>query len=142
MQAGPLKILGALFSVVGIVMIIVAVVVQLNSNKFFKTAKEAQATIEYIDTYSEYDRTDDRMETRHDVYVSYETEDGDYYSNEKLGYYTSSMKEGQAITIYYDPEKPTDIRTKAGIKLLVYVFGGLGCVFAPVGIFLLTRKQN
>lgn len=135
------KIVGAIFTIVGLAMIISSIVVGIDSNKFYKTAVKTEATIMYIDTYSDYDHKQKKMKTRHDVYVSYETEEGEYYTYEKLGYYSSNMSEGQNISIYYDPENPSDIRSKSGSKLMIYIFGGLGIVFLPLGIILLTRKK-
>ncbi len=131
--------LGGLFLGIGIIMLVVSFVVNISNKKFFNTAVKAEATIEYIDEYREYNRATDKYRTEHDVYISYQTEDGDFYEDVKLGRYTNSMREGQTLTVYYDPQAPMDVRVKEGAKLLVWILGGIGVLFSIIGGALLIK---
>ncbi|MBP3325197.1 MAG: DUF3592 domain-containing protein [Coprococcus sp.] len=128
---------GGVFLVVGIIMLIVAFVVKGNNKKFFKTAVKTEATIEHIDSYRDYNRTTGKYRTKHDVYISYQTADGAFYEDVKLGYYKNSMREGQTLTVYYDPQAPTDVQAKEGSKLVVWITGGIGALFSVIGGVLL-----
>lgn len=139
--------IGGLFLGIGIIMLVVSFVVNTNSKKFFKTAVKTEAAIEYIDEYRDYNQTSGKYRTKHDVYISYRTVDGVFYGDVKLGYYKTGMREGQTLTVYYDPQAPTDVRAKQGMKLVVWITGGIGALFSVIGGALLItgaigRREN
>lgn len=139
--------IGGLFMGIGIIMLVVSFVVNTNSKKFFKTAVKTEATIENIDEYRDYNRTSGKYRTKYDVYISYQTADGAFYEDVRLGYYKNDMREGQTLTVYYDPQDPTDVRAKEGMKLVVWIIGGIGALFSVIGGALLitgatSRREN
>ena len=145
MRRRPLRVLGILFLIVGIALFLGAVFAGLSSQRFFKHAVETEATIEKIESYTVYNHKGykkNRRRKEHNVYISYMTEDGVQYGEQKFGYYTSNMYEGQNITVYYDPENPEDVRSKAGTKLVFYICGGLGCLFFVLGLIFVSLKSG
>ena len=105
-QSKTYKFVGAIFTVLGISFVVIAVVLGISNSRFFGSAIKTRAVIDSIYSYQEYDDLDNRWETRYDVYVSYTTDDGEYISGVDLGYYTSGMREGKKVTVYYDPDNP------------------------------------
>ena len=85
-QLKAFKFVGAIFTILGILFVIIAVVLGISNSKFFGSAIKSNAVIDSIYSYQEYDDLDDRWETRYDVYVSYTTDDGEYISGVDLGY--------------------------------------------------------
>ena len=70
-------------------------------------------------------------ETSYHPYIKY-TVDGKEYNTE-LDFYSSSMHEGQTITILYHPEKPTRIVYEEGYELFTTIFGVCGWIMLFVG---------
>lgn len=134
--------MGGLFLGIGIIMLVVSFVVNTNNKKFFNTAVMTEATIEYIDEYRDYNRTTGKYRTEHDVYIGYQTVDGAFYGDVKLGYYKNGMREGQTLTVYYDPQDPMDVRVKVGTRLVVWITGGIGALFGLLGGALLIKEAT
>lgn len=132
-------IVGSIFMLVGIIMLVVAFFIYKDSTRFYKTAEKTEATIEYIDKYREYNSTSKKNKTRHDVYISYYTSEGEYYDNVRISYYSSSMKEGKSITVYYDPDDPSDVRVKAGSNFAIWILLGMGGIFTLIGVGLAIK---
>ena len=141
-QLKAFKFVGAIFTILGILFVIIAVVLGISNSKFFCSAIKSNAVIDSIYSYQEYDDLDDRWETRYDVYVSYTTDDGEYISGVDIGYYTSGMREGKKVTIYYNPDDPYDVRSRGGSTLGVALFGFVGVLFTVVGIILLVKVSK
>ena len=92
---------------------------------FQKKCVSTQAVITDISRH--YNRNRDEYE--HDVTVEYFI-DGQRYTN-SLNYYVSSMKPGQTVTVYYDPDDPYRTMDKpylacVFIAVFVLIFGGVG----------------
>ncbi len=85
---------------------IISVPLFIKANQFNQTAVPVTAVIQTIERYRDYDRIDNKTEIRHNVYVSY-TYEGESYDDVPLGYYHSSMREGDVIDIKIDPDQPT-----------------------------------
>lgn len=100
-----------LMSIIGVMIIIMGIWVQINNTKYLKTASTTEAVITKI----ERDIDDD-----YEVYITYNVDNVNY--NGVLGEYSSGMRTGQKITIYYNPENPSDCRGKSTD------FAGLLCV--------------
>ncbi|MGN0621646.1 MAG: DUF3592 domain-containing protein [Porcipelethomonas sp.] len=122
-----MSILGGSFAAVGAIFMIAACVMLAADSSFMKTAEETTAVITDIDTDRRVSHGEER--TDHTVYIEY-IADGEVY-NEPLGEYNSGMYEGEEITVYYDPDKPSDVRT--GSKLMQYIFLGIGALFFIIG---------
>lgn len=134
------KVIGVIFMLAGIGMVIGGFAIRDNSKKFYATAKQTTAT---IDTIYEYVSADSDHDIKHDVYISYDTEEGVHYSEVDLGWYQSGMEEGQTIAVYYDPDDPRDVRTQEGSMMACIVVTLLGVVFALVGgIFAFVVKLD
>lgn len=112
---------------------------------FMERAVEIEATIVDIKEDVEYDDFDDEYETDYTVFVSYEV-DGKKYENVKLSYYTSSMRIGNPVTIYCDPENPSEFRVKYGLNvvgIVLYVLGGIlsiGGIIIVICSFVKKKK--
>lgn len=81
------------------------------------------------------------------MYIGYQTVDGAFYGDVRLGYYKNGMREGQTLIVYYDPQAPMDVRAKKGMKLVVWIIGGIGALFSVIGGVLLIngaigRREN
>lgn len=134
------KVIGVIFMLAGIGMVIGGFAFRKNSKKFYTTAEQTTAT---IDTIYEYVSADTDHDIRHDVYVSYDTQKGEHYSNIDLGWYQSGMEEGQTLAVYYNPNNPRDVRTQEGSMTGFIVITLLGVVFVLVGgIFAFVVKLD
>ena len=103
---------------------------------------QTQATIVEIEEY--YDMTDisDDASNRinHRVYVDYAA-DGMRFRHAELGAYSSSMKEGDEITIEYDTSDPSHIQSK-GANKIVFVTIPVGFAVAAFGIVRLKLAKK
>lgn len=113
-------IVGALFAGVGLF-------VWNDTNNFINNALETEATIERID-----ERYHGDGDTDYDVYVSYFVDGKSYY--EELNSYNSSMREGKNITIYYNPDDPSEIMSNDGsiIGIIFMVIGGIAVLITLI----------
>lgn len=127
------------FLFVGIVLSIISFFVY-NSNKSFYSddVDRIMATITDIETYGVGD------DKKYNVSITY-TVNGVDYSNE-LGIYSSSMRVGKEVEITYKLSDPSNMHYAMGDLMSVMVLGGLGCIFAVVGllgsIILLKKKRD
>lgn len=124
-------LVGALFFVIGSLFAGIGGVLLYGNIKFKKSAETCEALITEIEVYRDSDG-----DTYHNVFVRYEI-DGHIY-DEELNYYTSSMSEGDVITLYYDPANPSKTVVD-GDNFLFIVFIGLGSVFAIMGLCFLIK---
>lgn len=99
-----------------------------------------KAKIEKIEKHTEHYRT--KTSTHYRVFVSY-LADEKVYTNE-LGAYSSSMNEGDSITIQYNPKKVTEIRSTDVEYIISTVFIVLGGVLLVSAMFMprLFRRLN
>lgn len=115
-----------LFGCIGVLILVIGFYQLNKTTTFNKTAVSTTATITDIQTYTSKD------DTHHRVFVEYEFE-GKTYENIQLNGYTSSMHEGKEITIYLDPDAPTDARVKSMEILSTVILFLMGIVFFLVG---------
>lgn len=119
-------LLGGWFAAFGVLILAAGVIIVVQWVDFSKTCESTEAIITDIYTTGHGDsRT-------HHVVVDYEV-DGEIYSN-SLGYYTSSLRRGQKVTVYYNPENPYDTMNRpyaacAAIAVFFLIFGGIGFGF-------------
>ena len=128
---------GLIFFLAGIGVAFGGVMIKRSNDEFMKTAIKTEGYISDIETYREWDSTDDRYETKHRTYVTYEV-DGEIYENIRLSYYSSDMYVGKDITLYYDPLNHGNVKVKEGMTftyIFMLIFGG---IFALVGFFVMT----
>ena len=137
------RIIGGIFAVVGIGLLIGAFVYRNKSTQFFAIAEETTATIDSIYEYEEYDSIDNEYDIQHDVYISYDTQEGMHYSGVELNWYHTGMEEGQSITIHYDPDNPERIGVKEGSAWGFVILLIMGGVFILIGgTFLFAIKME
>ena len=118
------KIAFAVFLVVGVCLIIIGGIWGSNELKFKENSVETTGVITKIETYRSGGKEN------HDVFVSYTVGDKQYENN--LGYWSSGMKEGQQVTICYDPANPDTFSGSGGIIFPIIVFT-LGLAFFIIG---------
>lgn len=128
--SSALKLIGGIFTALGAISFIVLAILCVNVNKFNKTAKEVTAVITDIS----YSRDSDG-ERHGNAFVSFEF-DGKEYNDVRLNYFSSSMNEGDEITLLVNPEKPRNVRVKGEVLYIILpvIFG---VVFGTVGAILL-----
>lgn len=126
-----LLLIGILFSVIGTAFLVAGIAVLIGHNTFIDNAVQTEAEITRIESDSY--RRNGKTHTDYDVWVEYEV-DGEIYE-EELGYYNSSMNEGDIIDVYYDPDNPSDV--SSGSKILELIFILIGGVFAVLGVILI-----
>ena len=105
-----------------------------NSQALIQTGVKTTATIKEIQKEEVRETNlDGYLETRiiYTTFVTFKTEDGAVLT-QKLGYYESSMKEGDSVEIFYNPDNPSEITVSKASKLFL-LFGG---IFAAVGLLL------
>jgi len=120
----------------GILTIVIGIIVGVAGNKamrkFMETAETATAAI------TDIRNIDDSRE----VIVSFITKDG-VRQEGKLGAYNSAMQVGGAVTVYYDPLNPAQIKTGQTYNPQDAVLTvGLGLAFVIIGIFAAIKERG
>lgn len=117
-------VFGGVFSLVGVIFMTVGILISIHSTKFYETARPVQATI------VDFERSRSGDSDSRTAVVKYNVEGKEYVDN--LGYYSSSMRYGDRLTIYYQPGNPLDISCKEG-DILWLLFLPMGFVFFVIG---------
>lgn len=121
-----------IFAIIGIALIVAGIVWLVSIEGFKKNAIETEGTITRIDI-----TTNSEDEDQYSAVVEF-TVDGITYTG-SVGY-TAGMKEGDAVTIYYNPNDPQDFQDNSNSIVAVVVFLGLGAACSFVGFFPLIFK--
>ncbi|MDD6488532.1 MAG: DUF3592 domain-containing protein [Clostridia bacterium] len=97
---------------------------EIEDNEFFNNAETCTATVKGVHTYTTRSRTKTGSSlrsksrttytttTHHDAYVSY-TINGVNYDNVTIPHVSPSLKKGDTLTLYYDPQKPDYVCIKS-----------------------------
>lgn len=117
------RAVGIIFTFVGVIFLAVSIGLFIRSARFHSDAVLVEGVIEKI--------TDEK------VYVSYEV-DGQLIST-RLGFYSSSMRPGDSITLYYDPQDPYHVEA-SGAQILNWIFLVMGLLESGIGIGLLITS--
>ena len=125
------KLIATIIAVLGGIMFIVLGCVGISQVKNFP---EVEATVTAVEIESTVDTDGTTTETA-TVHVSY-TVDGTEY-NEVLDDSKSDMKEGDVITVRYNPEKPNKVT--ATTKTAGFVRIAFGTVIAIAGLAALIK---
>lgn len=131
-------IFSGIFMIVGVALLIGGILSMTFSRHFRESAEEIAAVITDIRSYRNSDG-----EERHSVYVEY-TYGGRRYEDIKLSYYSSSMREGDTITLLCDPDNPEHVEAGAGLTLLYVILTSMGILFVVISVFPLafvTKKS-
>lgn len=126
-------IVASIFAIVGLVMIVLGIFLTIETSEFRKTAIETTAEVISVGR-----DTDTDGDIHYNVYVSYNVGNEVYESSYSTSSYT---REGSSITVYYDPENPTDMRTSTS-NLFGIIMSVMGIVFSVIGLGLLFNKLN
>ena len=120
-----------MFAIIGIGLILGGAVWLMAIGNFKKTAVKTEAVITSIKIYEDSDG-----DTQYDTIAEF-TVDGVPYS----GYigHVSGMKEGQVVTVYYNPDDPQEFQDSAD-PIIAVVFICVGILFAFVGFFPVIYK--
>jgi len=118
-----------IFAIIGIGMVIVAIVLAINEQKFISTATHVSGTVTDFVT-----GTDSKGNTNYKPVVEFTTLDGQAYK------YTSNISNnppayqvGQKVDIYYDPANPENVVIAGQSGTIYLIIGGMGAVFALIG---------
>jgi len=121
---------GGIVIAVAALLLVIAVLVGLFGNRFMKTAEKATAEIINIQANGD----------SHVVTVRY-TDKGGVSRQAQLNSYNASMRIGQFLEIYYQPDNPSSVRTGGSSWIVILIVGGMGVVFFLVG-YSMMRKQR
>ncbi len=127
---------GLLFLLIGIGLIAGGIAGFFYSQSLAESRLEVTAEITEITNYHDQDET-----VRHDVYIRFETQDGEEIRT-TLGSYSSSMEVGDEITVFYDPENPEKLHSATSGLTFVLICGGMGLACAAVGISNLVKARK
>ena len=119
----PITTVGLLFLFIGIVFISVSLFLSASTENFKKHATEVNGTIEKISADK--------------VFVTFQA-NGTTVST-RLNYYSSSMRPGDPIALYYDNNDPYIVKTSDS-NILNYIFISVGAFMALLGIILLLSQ--
>ncbi len=120
---GALTFVGVIMLIVGTIFFVIGTGILISDIKFMQTAQEVDAVISNITSYRDSDG-----DTRHVVFVTYTVDGVEHIST--INEYSTSMKIGKHMTVYYDPDNPNDVNT--GSKLTPIMFMALGGIFIIV----------
>lgn len=123
----PYLIFG-IFGIVGVILIIACICFTISGIKFDKISEEISGIIVDIESYRDSDG-----DRHYQAYVDYEYQ-GQKYNDVNLNSYSSSMYVGKEITLKIDPENPRKVKTPHSDLLVSIILGGMGIVFALLGI--------
>ncbi len=131
------KILGIMFTILGAVSLIVAIISTAYNLIKYDKADTVDATITIIERY----------EDEHYVFVSY-TYDGEYYEDVRISFYSSSMYEGEHLELLVDPNNPGHVTSRAMMFLLLIpaieglIFLTIGSIFLAITFKAEKLKKN
>lgn len=129
------RYLGIAFTGIGAIMLIVFIVMAIRLLTVTSSYEKISSAISDI-TYTK--NNDGGSQTK--VTVQYEF-DGTAYQ-QVLPNADSSMRVGQSVAIYVDPDDPTNIQTTEFYVVMMAVFGGLGVVFGAIGVIMLRASKD
>lgn len=146
---------------IGTVGLTIVITDELEDNEFFNNAETCPALVNSVHTYTTRSRTSTKSSlrsksrtrytttTHHDAYVSY-TINGVNYDNVKVPNVSSSVKKGDTLTLYYNPQKPGYVRIKSdsaytlislGI-LSAFVLGGTAILIVCISKSIRRSRQQ
>ena len=129
------RYLGIAFTGIGVIMLIVFIGVVIRTLTVIGSYEKISSTISDI-TYTK--NNDGGSQTK--VTVEYEF-DGTAYQ-QVLPSADSSMRVGQSVAIYVDPDDPANIQTTEFYVVMLAIFGGLGAVFGTIGVIISIKSKD
>ena len=132
-----------LILIIGIILIIVGICFNNNNAKFMKNAETTTGTI----YYEKDPNRSPSEEIKYIVYAKYKVNGKEYYEpiqgKTKGKGLMSANESGTEITIYYNPNDPTEIRDKSSNKIGAFFIGfGILLIVATIGDFVYRKSKN
>ena len=118
--------LAIFIAVFGVILVAAAAFIAIRSSVYRKNGIETVATITRIERKTDSDGDDNAS-----VYVSY-TVDGENYEG-KLDYYSSFMRVGNTVKIFYMPDDPQDMISAGSNVVLVTIMIAFGIICIGLG---------
>lgn len=134
-QKGQNVLSGIIIFLFGSALLMIALYVHKTNKDFFETAVPKQGTITQIKSNSSSTHSTHnthKAKKKPTVYVSYKI-DGEAYES-TLGYYTSGMRVGDSVEVWYQPGNPYKIKSKEGTNLGIWISGAMGVIFLVLGV--------
>lgn len=117
------------FALIGIGLMISSVLYAKSFYSFKNKAEEITGEIARIEEYRDSDH-----DLKHRVYVSYWYNDVEY-EDVPIDFYSSSMYEGKEITLYCDPDNPSNIKCKSSGIFVIVGLMAMGLILMVIGIY-------
>lgn len=138
MQSRVRLAVGAIFTVVGLVLVGVGGVLAYSTVSFVQAAERTTGTV--VDLDVRWGSHGSRSSSRAEYPVVEFEADGQRHTFSSGVTSTSHPEIGDTVSVLYDPAEPTDARLDSGLlnHLLELIFGGMGIVFAVFGSTLLV----
>jgi hypothetical protein len=130
-----MKLIGIVFSSIGLLFFLIGGVFLYNEYAFFQTAVKVQGSV--VDIVS---RSGSKGGTQYYPVIEFRSETGQRYTFESGGVSSESeYKTGNPVTVHYDPKYPNDAKLEGWGDLIIIgaVFGGIGIVFGSIGGIML-----
>lgn len=122
------KHVGLLFLFIGIVFLIIGIVMGRTTKENEDKFVSVNATISSIN------------HNNSTVFVSYEFNEIEY--EEKVNFYSSSMRKNDEINVLIDPENPNNPKPDMDFMIiLISIFSGMGGLLSLIGLILLRIKK-
>ena len=126
------KLIVSIFSVVSVILLVIGIILAVIQTKTIEKGIETTATISAIQRTSHYPGSDRRY--NYTMYLNY-TLEGVEYKDVAVTFYSSSMHEGDEITVYINPERPRKVMHKMEIFLML-IPCLVGVIFMVISIIL------
>lgn len=125
----PTKIVALIFALTGVLFLAAGLIGSTITGNFIAKCEETTGVITRLDRAGE------------SAYAAY-TVGGERYES-KLDAYTSSMRVGNEIKIFYDPQDPSSLATDAMMLVwLILDLVGAGCLLTAAVIYLVGRFSD
>lgn len=129
------RYLGIAFTGIGAIMLIVFIGMAIRMFAVTSSYEKINSTI-YDITYTK--NNDGESQKR----VTVEYRFGGEMYQQVLPSTDSSMRVGQTVAIYVDPDDPKSIETVEFFVVMMAIFGGMGAVFGTIGIIFLIKCKD
>ncbi|HMJ68890.1 MAG TPA: DUF3592 domain-containing protein [Cyclobacteriaceae bacterium] len=138
------KILGGIFSSIGLLLLVLAVWFGNKSYSFLEKAVPVPGIVKDFTETKEYNKEERREYTLFWPIVQYHYEGRDYTWKSNVGSSSPSYDIGNQIPLLIDPAKPGDPEEDSFFSnwFLPLLLGAVGMVFAGVGIIVLRSFRN
>ncbi|MGW2145734.1 DUF3592 domain-containing protein [Nonomuraea bangladeshensis] len=144
----PLTLIGAIFALVGLILLGVTLALAVSTASFLASAQRTEGTVTGLTPRTTTSRDSDGYTRRSTTwYPTVEfTVDGRRYSfQSSTGNNPPAYRQGEGVPVAYDPDDPSDARISTfwSAYLAPVITGGLGVVFASIGtiVFVLGRRN-